>query len=317
MGKEDVASGADDANMECRYRADADLLRYWFRTVEKFAPWVNRIHFVTCGQRPEWLNEAHPQLHLVNHQDYIPAAYLPTFNSNVIELNYHRINDLSEHFVLFNDDTILTRPIPPEFFFRRGVPVLKTDLRYPKIVGFNNWSRVAFNDYCLVNKGFSMRKAIWRNKGKWFNVKELGYRRVLENFVCYIANRTLPVCPYGHVALPHLKSTLQEVWERYPDIMDHLMKYRFRTDDQVNHWLLCAWNQAQGSFYPVHENRIGRYFSLSPDNVEKVCVAIKNQQYPQICINDTKNNIEPDRCTSEIVKAFEAMLPQKSAFEKE
>ena len=37
-----------------RYR-DWDLMRYWFRGVEKYAPWVNRIFFVTSGQIPEWL----------------------------------------------------------------------------------------------------------------------------------------------------------------------------------------------------------------------------------------------------------------------
>ena len=35
---------ADDR--EIRYR-DWDNLQYWFRAVEKFAPWVNQIHFVT------------------------------------------------------------------------------------------------------------------------------------------------------------------------------------------------------------------------------------------------------------------------------
>ena len=29
-----------------RFR-DWDQLRFWFRAVEKFAPWVNKIHFVT------------------------------------------------------------------------------------------------------------------------------------------------------------------------------------------------------------------------------------------------------------------------------
>ena len=31
-----------------RYR-DMETLKYWFRAVEKYAPWVNKIHFVTWG----------------------------------------------------------------------------------------------------------------------------------------------------------------------------------------------------------------------------------------------------------------------------
>ena len=38
---------------DVRYR-DWDTLHYWFRCVEKFAPWVRKIHFVTCGHVPQW-----------------------------------------------------------------------------------------------------------------------------------------------------------------------------------------------------------------------------------------------------------------------
>ena len=42
-----------------RYR-DWDLLQYWFRGAEKFAPWVRKIHFVTWGHIPQWLNVENP-----------------------------------------------------------------------------------------------------------------------------------------------------------------------------------------------------------------------------------------------------------------
>ena len=58
----------------CRYR-DWDTLRYWFRGVEKFAPWVNKIYFVTYGHLPEWLKTDNPKLVIVNHEDFIPAEY--------------------------------------------------------------------------------------------------------------------------------------------------------------------------------------------------------------------------------------------------
>ena len=84
----DISVNADDRKE--RYR-DWDNLRYWFRGVEKYAPWVHKIYFVTCGQKPDWLNENHDKLVLVNHEDYIPHEYLPTFSANPIELNFHRI----------------------------------------------------------------------------------------------------------------------------------------------------------------------------------------------------------------------------------
>lgn len=108
-------------NQACRYR-DWDLLKYMFRSFEKYTPWVNKIHFVTWGHLPPWLNVDHPKLHIVNHRDYIPEEYLPTFSSHPIELNAHRIPGLAERFVLFNDDMFVLRPVTPECFFIKGLP---------------------------------------------------------------------------------------------------------------------------------------------------------------------------------------------------
>lgn len=98
------------------------MLRYWFRGVEKFAPWVNKIFFVTYGHMPKWLNIDHPKLVVVKHEDFIPSQYLPTFNSQLIEFNFCYIKDLSERFVYFNDDMFLLNDVSPERFFKDGLP---------------------------------------------------------------------------------------------------------------------------------------------------------------------------------------------------
>ena len=59
-----------------RFR-DYGFLKYWFRGVAKFAPWVRKVHFVTSGQKPDWLDETHPKLNLVSHEDYIPQNTYP------------------------------------------------------------------------------------------------------------------------------------------------------------------------------------------------------------------------------------------------
>ena len=69
-----TASSDAAANGECRF-SDNGLLRYWFRAVERFAPWVGKVFFVTCGQKPDWLDERHPKLRLLDHRDYIPAEW--------------------------------------------------------------------------------------------------------------------------------------------------------------------------------------------------------------------------------------------------
>ena len=37
---------------------DWGTFKYWFRGVEKFAPWVNKVYLVTDQQKPSWLNIA-------------------------------------------------------------------------------------------------------------------------------------------------------------------------------------------------------------------------------------------------------------------
>ena len=309
------SSKSVDANSIYRYRADSELLRYWFRSVEKFAPWVNKIHFVTCGQKPDWLNISHPKLNLVNHKDYIPSEYLPTFNSNVIELNLNRLPDLEECFVLFNDDTFLLRPITESLYFKKGKPVLTADLMYPRYLGYNNWGRFLYNDYCIVNNSFNIKKSIWENRWKWFNVLESGLTQVKLNLMCYMANKTLPVGVYEHVPQPHLKSTLQEVWDSCFDVMNSTSSCKFRSDEQVNQYLLCAWNQAKGNFSPIHKNKRGKTFEISPTSIDRIVLAIKNQQFSQICLNDSPVNTHNDTCCSKICDAYKMILPNKSEFE--
>ena len=136
MSELDAEAGALDggANGDCRYR-DFGILRHWFRAVEECAPWVNRVFLVTDGQKPDWLDETNPKLRLVDHRDYIPGKWLPTFNAMPIELNLHRIPDLSERFVFFNDDIFLLRPVRPDFWFRRGLPRLPANLGYWRKAG--------------------------------------------------------------------------------------------------------------------------------------------------------------------------------------
>lgn len=304
-----------DANADCRYR-DNGWLRYWFRSVEEFAPWVNKIHFVTCGQKPDWLNEKHPKLHLVNHEDFIPEAYLPTFSSRTIELNSHRIAELSEQFVMFNDDMFLLQQVTPEYFFKKGNPVLISNLRYPDNIGYSNLGRVAYNDYSVINSSFDIGKSIWANRNKWFNVSALGYKRALRNLSCFVANRTLPVGYYGHLALPHLKSTFEEVWELCAGLMDDTCRHKFRVDNQLNQFLLSAWNQAKGRFYPTYAESVGRCANIELRNERMVCDAIRGQAFPQLCINDSEHNTNSEHCMTAIAEAFDALLPSKSAFEK-
>ena len=300
---------------DCRFR-DIGLLKYWFRSVERFAPWVNRVFFVTCGQKPDWLNESHPKLRLVHHRDYIPAEYLPTFQSNTIELNLHRIADLSEHFVLFNDDTFLMQPVKPEFFFKKGLPVLPCDLGIPDWLGNSIASRVVINNCGVLKRGLDVNRLIRKNIWKFVDVGELGFVRAAKNFVSFSVNRCFIPGTFGHLPQSHLKSTFDEIWHKVPVFMDISSRSRFRNDSSVNQWLACAWNMVSGRFYPANEQKRGIFISIDTDDLDKKCDMIRKQMFPLIAVNDRKIIPELEQCFLETAKAFDQVLSEKSSFEK-
>ncbi|GAA2151161.1 stealth family protein [Kitasatospora kazusensis] len=95
-----------------------DELRYSLRSLALYAPWVRNVYLVTDGQRPAWLADVHPRLRVVGHQEiFTDPGLLPTFNSHAIETQLHHIEGLAEHFLYFNDDMFLGRPVLPQDFF--------------------------------------------------------------------------------------------------------------------------------------------------------------------------------------------------------
>ena len=150
---------------EARFR-DYGFLKYWFRGVDLFAPWVRKVHFVTSGQKPEWLNIDHPKLNMVSHKDYIPEEYLPVFNSNLIEIYMHKIPDLSEQFVYFNDDFFITNHLSPTRFFENGLP--KDIAAFRKNTGISQFEKMLKNNIRLINKHFDKREVFKRDAWKWY-----------------------------------------------------------------------------------------------------------------------------------------------------
>jgi hypothetical protein len=110
-----------------RYR-NHDELRYSLRSLAMYAPWIRRTFLVTADQVPSWLDAEVPGLTVVPHRDLLPGG--PVFNSCAIETGLHRIPGLAEHFLYFNDDMFLGRPVRPEdFFLGSGLPRVFRDSR--------------------------------------------------------------------------------------------------------------------------------------------------------------------------------------------
>lgn len=292
-----------------RYR-NWENLRYWFRGVEKFAPWVNKVHLITCGQKPNWLNLNAPKLNLVKHSDYIPHEYLPTFSSRPIIFNLHHIEELSDHFVCFDDDCFLIDKVRPERFFRNGLPCDKAALNAlsPSSIFTHN----IMNNICIINSSFNKWDVIRKNFWKWFS-PQAGNKLF----------RTLFLLPWRHFNgfydhhLPqgYLKTTFNELWEMHEDILGSTTASRFRSITDVNPWLLRYWQLAKGDFVPLNVQKDSVYFPIWDHTLDTIVDTIECQKKSIICLNDGEVS-SFQTAKRRINAAFDKILPEKSSFEK-
>ena len=298
------------SRVAAQYR-DWGTLKYWFRGVEKYAPWVNRIHFVTCGQKPEWLNVHHPKLHLVSHSDYMPKEYLPTFSSHPIELNLHRIDGLAEQFVYFNDDTFLTSDVKEDDFFRRGLPrdaALLSSL-IPSVRG-EKITYILFNDLLMINSNFDKRSALRGQLKKWFHPC---YRQGIFRNLYYMPIGKFPGFVNPHLPDSFLKSTFEEIWKVEGEALDEVCKNRFRSTRDVNQYLMRYWQLVTGRFLPRSPG-IGACYTIGEDD-DRIRHALLHGDYRMICINDNPLLESIDGPKEALLAAFEAAFPQKCAYE--
>ena len=302
---------SQEKNEDSRYR-DWGILKYVFRSIEKYAPWVRRVHFVTCGQKPEWLNTEHPKLHVVNHEDYIPAEYLPTFSANPIELNFHRIEGLSEHFVYFNDDMFLTAPTVSSDFFVNGLPC-DSAIVTPQIASIPGHPFIHYliNDLAVINGHFDLRKAVLMKPGKWFHPVYGKY--LIRNFLFSLMWGKACGFYNFHMPTAMLKSTFEQVWNLEPRILEDTCRNRFRGLNDVNQYVMSYTNFCQNRFVP-RSPKYGHYFTIG-ENREELFGAITNRNYKYICVNDSEKKIDFEYEKDLLIEAFEKAFPEKSRFE--
>ena len=293
---------------EARFR-DYGFLKYWFRGVEKFAPWVRKIHFVTSGQKPEWLDAENPKIHLVRHEDYIPKQFLPTYNSVVIERYVHQIPVLAEHFVYFNDDFYLINHIGIDRFFRNGLPCDIAVFQYNP--SWSQWYRRIKNNIGIINRHFDKREVMARFHDKWFD-KSYGskalWNYLLKPYGKFITLRT------PHNAQPYLKSTFEEVWAVAEKELTETSANRFRALTDYTPELFRTWQICKGNFEPYNTYRDTKMFPLMMRPKQAVR-AIYEQTYNLICLNDNVHIRNYEQVMEHLKAAFEHILPEKSSFE--
>ncbi|WP_162271071.1 glycosyl transferase [Morganella psychrotolerans] len=241
--------------------------------MKKNAPWVNKIHFITYGHVPDWLNINNSKLNIVNHHDYIPEEYLPTFSSHVIEINLAKIQGLSEKFVYFNDDTFLINKISPDFYFVNETPcdtfisnVITPDGDYAKYLA---------NNLDIICKYFEKKNFYKKHITKVFNIK---YGRYNLNNILLLPWAKFTGFKNFHIPQPFLRKTFIEIYSKEEELIHNTSINKFRKITDINQYIFRDWQLASGDFYPkcVHKSSI----TLSPNsnNINHVIKYMHNKK---------------------------------------
>lgn len=287
-----IGNVSENSETNCKGRyANNDELKYSLRSVEKYAPWIRKIFIVTDNQRPEWLNTANSKIQIVDHTEIMPRESLPCFNSCLIGHYIYRIPELSEHFLLANDDTFFNKNVLPEDFFNSsGYPIIR-----------------------LKRKFFRRLRWFWREKIQG---------KPLTNYRKTVARASQLVCEkYGkyYEGMPHhnisalSKSLCQHVAEvvmRKEFLANN--KNHMRDDDDVQNIVF--------SYIALAEKRGElRYVAK---NESMVVMINKEHHYKRLekydpmlfCMNDSEFASDEDRLREK--EYLEQRFPDKATFEK-
>ena len=291
-----------------RFR-DYGTLKYLFRGIEENAPWVRRVFLVTDGQIPDWLNMDNPKIEIVDHKQIIDGEYLPTFNSNVIDWNLHKIPNLSENFVYFNDDMFLVKKTTPEDFFgSNGFP--KDTFASNAIMPNGDFDHIFINNITVINAYFDKKTFVMQNLNKVFNVKNGPW-----NFITLV----IMVFPRftrfydAHTTISFKKSMVRQVLTKNPQIQS-FFNNKTRGLNDYSIWLVRYWQMLLGKF-SVRNYNFGTHIQLS--NLESIEKQLFGGTSSLLNINDSDDLDDQkfQETTSTLTMMFEKKFPNKSSYE--
>ena len=195
------------------------------KSIIKNAPFFKTIYLVTDNQVPDTFeelkdlaNKSNIDLKVIDHKIIFEGfeQFLPTFNSTSIINMLHKIPNLSEHYVLFNDDTFLLRKSTSNDFFRNSQPILR-----------GLWKK--YYEYqklrLIYYKFFKPKKSQLRHqKGTLKKSMQYGAKLAEDGKKTYLRRR--------HTPISLRKSTLNHFFSQNNDLLTNNIKFKFRDNNK-------------------------------------------------------------------------------------
>ena len=279
LWKEDYERFVGKKMLGKRFR-DWGTLPYLFRALERNMPFVRKVHLLVAreSQVPQWVDRS--KVNVVLHSDIIPQEFLPVFNSSSIEMFLHRIPDLDEQILYFNDDMFPMRDCSLEDFFPNGRPVI--GMKKQLLVGASDFRYLVRRSDRLARETAGLEKSMF-------------YLR--PQHICYAL----------------LKSRCEELFEdRKSEIMASVTRLRERVNYNIYlysdyiHYLGASENRKQSN----------KHYSLAVASLEEIVSFIRSPFTDFVCINDVQMSDAKFQTYHEgITTAFELAFPEKSSYE--
>lgn len=219
------------------------------KSIIKYAPFFKNIFLVTDNQIPDTFETLKAlgkssgiNLEIVDHKVLFQGYedFLPCFNSCSIETLLFRTPNLSEHFVIFNDDFFLMRETKPNDFFINGQPVIR-----------GNWS--AFNENRKNRNLFKkLLSLIKRTPAK----KNTSFKELQQNGA-KLAGTDKYIRRF-HSPYPIRKTTLVNFFKNY-DLSNNI-KHKFRNKEQFLIYSLSDHLEIKNNSYIYKKDTKLTYF---------------------------------------------------------
>lgn len=262
-------------------------IRFLLRSIEKHVPWIRNVYIVVDDylEKPEWLTGVTLVRHRELFQEYATSC-LPTFNSQAIETVLHRIPDISEPFLYFNDDMFVGKTIKYEHM-----------LKDSKVSVLLSKSKSKVGEPSLNEIGF---RCAWKNVNRLLNARFGKSIRYKLEHVPYVISPAL----------------MNELWAEFPNEMEKTIHSRFRAIHDIN------VSPALHPYYALHTNKgfiqtelTAKTIYLDLTNKKDTSKKLKEltESAPHFfCLEDEDGGTESDNTMRRIL---ETIYPEMSKYE--
>lgn len=283
---EKVAKTRVNPAMMERFRSFGTL-RYLLRGVAEFMPYVDRVILIVAyeSQVPKWVNRN--TVEILTHDKFIPALYLPTFNSCTIESMFYRISDLNPYIIYTNDDIYPVKPSTIEDFYTNSLP----NIHFKFYKGFSKDN--LFRQQC--KNGANLIFSTLKKKRLIDDSKENPKFFKPDHCMSAMTHETLR--SVGYLVGDDLRKTLSP----------------FREFGNVNQHIYLYYQYFMDKYY---EQAIDYKYVTFQNGIDSVCNDILHPEHKFLCIND-------DGCTSgqyedfktKVQHALKTILPKTCKYE--